>query len=65
MEVTMSDPTFYSYNRWEYNARTIQFGIGYRFGKTETSVKKAKRTVTNDDKISGGGNGGSEGGGGN
>lgn len=42
----------------EYNARKITFRAGFRFGKMDASVKKVRRTISNDDKISDGGSGG-------
>lgn len=38
--------------------RRVEFSLSYRFGKMVTAVKKAKRSITNDDIIQTGGSGG-------
>ena len=59
----MSDKTFSSHSEYGYQNRTVSFGISYRFGKMGAMVKKAKRSISNDDVKSGGGSGGNGGGG--
>ncbi len=59
----MSDKTFSSHSEYRYQNRTVSFGISYRFGKMGAMVKKAKRSISNDDVKSGGGSGGNGGGG--
>lgn len=52
---TSSDATFYEYRNSSYIIRRVFLNVNYRFGKMQTQVKKARRTVTNDDKMEGGG----------
>jgi outer membrane receptor protein involved in Fe transport len=60
------DPTYTMHTenfRW---GQTLRLNIVYRFGKMDTQVKKARRSITNDDQRSGEGQegGGAQGGGG-
>lgn len=48
-----------SYNR--YTRQRFGFSISYRIGELKASVKKAARSISNDDVKGGGGNGGGEG----
>ena len=48
-----------SYNR--YTRQRFGFSISYRIGELKASVKKATRSISNDDVKDGGGNGGGEG----
>ena len=48
-----------SYNR--YTRQRFGFSISYRIGELKASVKKATRSISNDDVKGGGGNGGGEG----
>ena len=63
-ESDMSDASFRSHSERKMLYRTFSFGISYRFGKMGAMVKKAKRSISNDDVKSGGDNGGNSGGGG-
>ncbi len=47
----------------KYPQMRLGFSISYRFGELKASVKKAARTISNDDVKSGGGGGGASGGG--
>ena len=47
----------------KYPQMRFGFSISYRFGELKASVKKAARTISNDDVKSGGGGGGASGGG--
>lgn len=48
----------------KYPNRYYGFSISYRFGELKASVKKAARSIDNDDVKGGGGGGGNTGGGG-
>lgn len=54
---------FYSTNKSRYPHRSFGMSISYRLGELKASVKKAARSISNDD-VKGGG-GGAQGGGGN
>lgn len=54
---------FYQTSSYSYYSRTIGASLQWRFGKMVQSVKKARRGINNEDKMSGGG-GASQGGGG-
>lgn len=56
-KTTLSDPTFTrTTENYRYN-RTARISISYQFGQMKDQLKKAKRTITNDDLKSGGDNG--------
>lgn len=59
---TTRDDTFVQRQISRYNARVVYFGLNYRFGKLNTQVKKARKTISNDDKLGGGNQGGMGGG---
>lgn len=48
------DPTFYSRSEYQYLARTIRINLTYNFGKMDLKVKKASRSIQNDDLKNGG-----------
>ena len=52
---TVEDTTFKSYNESVRNQQTYRMSVNYRFGKMSTKVKKARRTINNDDQLAGGG----------
>lgn len=54
------DPTFYTYNETTTRIQNFRFGITYNFGKMDLSVKKARRSIQNDDVKSGGSSSGGE-----
>lgn len=56
---------FYSTSNSRYPNRSFGMSISYRIGELKASVKKAARTISNDDVKGGGGEGGGQGGGGN
>lgn len=56
---------FYSTSKSRYPNRSFGMSISYRIGELKASVKKAARTISNDDVKGGGGEGGGQGGGGN
>lgn len=49
------DPTFYTYNETSTRIQNFRFGVTYNFGSMDMSVKKARRSIQNDDMKSGGG----------
>ncbi len=55
---------FISKSSGKYPNRYVGFSIGYRIGELKASVKKAARSISNDDVRGGEGGGGSAGGGG-
>lgn len=55
------DPTFYTYNETTTRIQNFRFGVTYNFGSMNMNVKKARRSIQNDDVKSGGGSGSSEG----
>ena len=56
-KTTLSDPTFTrTTENYRYN-RTALISISYQFGQMKDQIKKAKRTINNDDLKSGGDNG--------
>jgi hypothetical protein len=56
-ETTLTDPTFTRTTKnYRYN-RTARINISYQFGQMKDQIKKAKRTITNDDLKSGGDSG--------
>lgn len=55
-------PTFSSYSRNEIVLRSFRIAISYRFGKMGQTVKKAARSINNDDVKGGGGKGATGGG---
>ena len=56
-KTTLSDPTFTrTTENYRYN-RTARISISYQFGQMKDQIKKAKRTITNDDLKSGGDSG--------
>lgn len=59
---TTGDDTFFQHFMSRQLTRRFSIYIGYRFGKMDTSVKKARRTISNDDRV--GGSGGQSSGGG-
>ncbi len=60
-ESTSASDTFEMVNKYRYVQRRWYVGVNYRFGKTETQVKKTRRTINNDDLMSGDGGGNSGG----
>jgi outer membrane receptor protein involved in Fe transport len=48
------DSTFKTHSKFENTGRRINFYIGWRFGKTEIQVKKARRGINNDDSLENG-----------
>ncbi len=56
---------FYSTNKSRYPNRSFGMSISYRIGELKASVKKAARSINNDDVKGGGGGEGGQGGGGN
>lgn len=61
---TSLGPDFIAYGEQEQKLRSFRLSINWRFGKTQTQVKKTKRGIQNDDMKSGGGEGGQGGSGG-
>lgn len=59
---TNSGPDFRSYSEGSYWSRSASISLSWNFGKMQTQVKKARRGINNEDKMSGGG-GSSSGGG--
>lgn len=55
---TTEGPSFYRYSESQYMQRRFQVYVGYRFGKTDLKVKKARRTISNDDRMNGSGESG-------
>jgi outer membrane receptor protein involved in Fe transport len=55
--------TFSSVSESEQQMRSFRFSISYRFGKMGQGVKKAQRSISNDDVKGGGSKGGNGGGG--
>lgn len=56
---------YYSRSKGRYYARSFSVNASWNFGKMQTQVKKARRSIENDDRMSGGGSqGGAQGGGG-
>ena len=55
---------FISKSSSKYPSRYYGFSISYRLGELKASVKKAARSIDNDDVKGGGGGGGNTGGGG-
>lgn len=65
-ERTTFGENFYSIDKHRYPNRSFGMSISYRIGELKASVKKAARSINNDDvKGGGGGEGGQGGGGGN
>ncbi len=52
----MSDPTFTMVSKNYIYNRMFRFSISYQFGKLSEQIKKAKRTISNEDLKSGGDN---------
>jgi outer membrane receptor protein involved in Fe transport len=50
-----NDITFSSHHTYSYISRIVRFNLTLNFGKTELQVKKANRTIQNDDLKNGGG----------
>lgn len=50
---TKSDETFRRRTEWQYRSRNIAFSMTFMFGKAEVRVKKAQRTISNDDSSGG------------
>ncbi len=61
-ESLVEDTTFRTYSTSDYVQQSFRISVNYRFGKMAAQVKKARRTINNDDKMSGGGAGASTGG---
>lgn len=55
--------TFHSWSENKYPSRYYGFNISWRFGELKAQVKKAARSINNDDLKSGGGGSGNSGGG--
>lgn len=49
------DATFFMHNETISHIQTLRFGITYNFGSMNLNVKKARRSIQNDDVKSGGG----------
>jgi hypothetical protein len=50
MNVTKSfGPNFNQENNSQQNFRTMGASLSYRFGKLKESIKKSKRSISNDD----------------
>lgn len=47
-------PTYIAYSRMKSDWRRLNIGISWRFGKQDVSVKRASRTIENDDRSDGG-----------
>lgn len=52
--VESSSADFQTFGEYKYVQRRINLNVGYRFGKMNTQVKKARRGIVNDDKMVGG-----------
>lgn len=52
-------PGFVTYNETFQKHRSVTVGLTWNFGKMNAQVKKARRGISNDDKIAGGNSGGS------
>ena len=48
------DITFFSRNETTYLAQYVRFSVTFNFGKMDLQVKKARRSIQNDDVKSGG-----------
>jgi outer membrane receptor protein involved in Fe transport len=48
------DATFYSRSEYQYLAQTVRINLTYNFGKMDLKVKKASRSIQNDDLKNGG-----------
>lgn len=48
------DITFFSHYEYSYLARNVRFSVTFNFGKMDLQVKKARRSIQNDDVKSGG-----------
>ncbi len=59
---TVEGPNFTQKMSAKYPARSFNLSISYRIGKLQASVKKAARSISNDDVKGGGSSGGGEGG---
>ena len=51
-ETVYDTPTYIAYARSKYCNRRINIGISWRFGKQDVQVKRASRTIENDDLTS-------------
>lgn len=60
---TTTTENFKTASRYKQNQRSFGISVSYRLGKLQARVKKAERSIENDD-VKGGGEGGSGGGGG-
>lgn len=58
---TMKDANFYQRSVYERNAMRVNLSVSWRFGSMSGGVKKASRSIENDD-LSGGSKGGNQGG---
>ena len=61
-ESTLDDPTFRQTSRSYMYNRQARLNISYRFGQMKGEIKKAKRSIKNDDLKSGGDSGSTGGG---
>jgi len=50
------DPTFRQNSKTYYYSRMVRFSLSYNFGKLKDQIRKAKRSIKNDDLKSGGEN---------
>lgn len=50
------DSSIRQYSEFSMQSRRVRFGVNYRFGKLNTRVKKASRSINNDDKMDNMGN---------
>ena len=57
-----SGRNFNSSGTYKYYQQSFAISVSYRIGKLQTGVKRAERTIQNDDVMTGGGNTGSTGG---
>ena len=66
LSTKQSSPNFYYEMNNYQNARRFGISVSYRFGEMKTQIKKAQRSIKNDDNMSGGsqsgGSGGAQGG---
>ena len=62
--ITQKELTLFRRVLSKYPSRYYGFSISYRLGELKASVKKAARSIDNDDVKGGGGGGGNTGGGG-
>ncbi len=54
-------PIFYSETRNTNRMRSFGISVSFRFGEMKAQIKKTKRSISNDDGMSGGEQGGAQG----